>query len=141
MPHTDTTPVSASVASIGTSIRYVGNWVYAYSGGKQVNGGAQVLHLDFTSGSGIIVGQFMFSGPCLPANLPTGQVTLFRIKFNNEIVNLIKVETVSEDMPSILVMPIVIPPVTHVVIQAENGDSTANMVTSCNLTGRVYGAV
>jgi len=141
MPHTDVTPTSASIASIGTSIRYIGDRVYAYSGGKQVAGGSQVLHLDFTSGSGIIVGELMFSGPCLPGNLPTGQTTLFRIKFNNVIVNLIKVETVSEDMPSILVMPIVIPPVTRVVIQAENGDSTANMVTSCNLTGRVYGAV
>ncbi len=140
MTEADDIQPSASIASIGTSIRYVGNWVYAYSGGKQINGGSQVLHLDFTSGSGIIVGQFLFSGPNLPANLPTGQTALFRIKFNNEIVNLIKVETVSEDMPSILVMPIVIPPVTRVVIQAENGDSTAGMVTSCNLTGRVYGA-
>lgn len=131
---------SASVAGLGLSIRYIGGWVYAYSGGKQVAGGGQVLHLDFTSGSGIIVGQFVFSGPNLPANLPTGQTTLFRIKFNNEIVNLIKVETLQEDMPSILVMPIIIPPVTRVVIQAENGDSTAGMVTSCNLTGRVYGA-
>jgi len=133
-------PPTASVASVGPGINYAADWVYAFSGGKQVAGGSQVLHLDFTTGGGIIAGQFMFSGPNLPANLPTGQTTLFRIKFNDEIVNYIKVETLQEDMPSILVMPIIIPPFTRVVIQAENGDSTAGMVTSCNLTGRVYDA-
>ena len=54
MPETDTIPVSASVASTGKGIRYIGDYAYAYSG-KIVINNETVDFLDFTSGAGYIV--------------------------------------------------------------------------------------
>ena len=55
MPETDTIPVSASIASTGTGIRYIGDYAYAYSGIVQASG-SDTTALDFTTGSGVIVG-------------------------------------------------------------------------------------
>ena len=53
MPETDTIPVSASVASTGKGIRYVGTHAYAYSGSVGVDNNETTL-LEFTTGTGYI---------------------------------------------------------------------------------------
>ena len=45
MPETDTIPVSASVASTGLGIRYIGEHCYAYSGTIEPGGKPQRLIL------------------------------------------------------------------------------------------------
>ena len=57
MPETDTIPVSASVASTGPGIRYIGDHAYAYSGVITVNNTTTTL-LDFTTGVGYIVAKY-----------------------------------------------------------------------------------
>jgi hypothetical protein len=49
-------PPTASVASVGPRINYVGEWAYAMSGVIALSGSA-TSYLSFTSGSGIIVAQ------------------------------------------------------------------------------------
>ena len=56
MPDTDTIPVSASIASTGLGIRYIGDHCYAYSGEVNV-ANVELSLLDFTTGSGLIVGK------------------------------------------------------------------------------------
>ena len=57
MPETDTIPVSASIASTGKGIRYIGDHAYAYSGAVALdNTTDENTYLEFTSGSGYIVG-------------------------------------------------------------------------------------
>ena len=59
MPETDTIPVSASVASTGKGIRYIGDYAYAYSGTDAITAAAgETTKLEFTTGSGLIVAQF-----------------------------------------------------------------------------------
>ena len=61
MPETDTIPVSASVASTGTGIRYIGDHCYAFSGAVSASGSEQTL-FDFTTGTGYIVATLTFNG-------------------------------------------------------------------------------
>ena len=53
-------PPTASVASVGPGIRYIGNWAYAFSGDitDAGSGSAATTLLDFTSGTGLIVARF-----------------------------------------------------------------------------------
>ena len=60
MPETDTIPVSASVASTGPGIRYIGDYAYAYSGLIETDNTISNL-LDFTTGAGIIQGRVQFN--------------------------------------------------------------------------------
>jgi len=113
---------------------------YAYSGPIQVNGGSYTEHLNFTTGKNVIEGSFTFSGPTLPANTPTGQLSIFRIKLNGVVIMYAKVDTLNEDMPSVTTIPFLIPPLSIVQVNAENGDSTTNMVVSSIFVGRIYDA-
>ena len=83
MTDTDTIPVSASIASTGTGIRYIGNHVYALSGVEQdaASGGANTTLLDFVSGSGYIRGVLDFSN-----TNSGGQDNFFQLLFNEVIV-------------------------------------------------------
>ena len=60
MPETDTIPVSASIASTGLGIRYIGEHAYAYSGVNLLTN-SETSYLDFTTGSGYIVGKIKIS--------------------------------------------------------------------------------
>ena len=61
MPATDTIPVSASVASTGKGIRYIGDYAYAYSGTIEVTGTTtEITMLEFTTGSGLIKAELRF---------------------------------------------------------------------------------
>ena len=136
MPETDTIPVSASVASTGTGIRYVGDYAYAYSGLVEVDNNETTL-LDFTSGSGIITGKFQF----FYASSAT-HAYRYIVYFNDlEVMNYRvfgSTDTNGEhQLPSFV--PIVIPPLTNVKATAENiGDASGNNQMG-NLVGRVYG--
>ena len=59
MPETDTIPVSASIASTGKGIRYIGNWAYALSGKVACdNTGATII--ESITGSGFIIANLKF---------------------------------------------------------------------------------
>ena len=120
------------------SLEYIGDFAYAMSGPIQINSGANTVHLEFTTGSNLVVGEFSFFGGALPGNTPTGTLTIFRIRVNGTAVNYIKCETVSEDMPSVITIPFLITPYTEIQVAAENGDSTAGMFVETNFVGRVY---
>jgi len=113
-----------------------GKYCYAYSGPIQVAGGSYTNHLVFITGKSPIKGTFTFSGPTLPANTPTGQLSIFRIKINGIIIMYAKVDTLTEDMPSVITIPFLIPPLSELKVAAENGDSTGDMVVSTIFIGK-----
>jgi len=142
MAEPDTIPVSASIASTGLGIRYIGfepQYCFAYSGMKQV-ASSDVLHLDFTSGSGFIRATFSGLAAVLPGTLSDGVASMYKIEFNGLTLATAKVDSLQEDMPTVVEFPLIIPPLTRVEISCESEGSTSNMKTSCQLTGRVYGA-
>ena len=136
MPHTDTTPVSASVASTGKGIRYIGQHCYAISGSilNSNTGGPNNTTLKFTSDSHYVLAELNW----VSNSGDTGQDEYIRIKMNGETVwdgryNFAEVAT--NEQP----LKFLIPPLTEVEV-LWGMQSDAKDVTVI-LTGRVYGAV
>ena len=135
MPETDTIPVSASIASTGKSIRYIGDYAYALSG--EVNTPGQhtdVTLLDFTSGSGFIVTKVLF-GVFSESN----NNIRFSVKFNGAVVMGYAISGAIDDSQSSNYLPLIIPPFTRVECIGRNLESATAIPILCALTGRVYG--
>ena len=134
MTEADVIQPSASIASPGKGIRYIGNHVYAYSGKIAINN-ETVDFLDFISGAGYIVAK-LTGGRNMKSSAET-EVTIF---FNNSAVFYSKWDNGAGQtlvIPMAATLPLIIPPQTHVKIQLEN-DAHDNI--SLVFTGRVYGA-
>jgi len=134
MPETDTIPVSASTASVGKGIRYLGTeHCYAFSG-EVVPGGAgaaDTVMLDFTTGSGYIVGLLSWQNDASSSadefyNFTINGTTFFHGRYANAV-------DASNDQPYSLILP----PFTHLIVKM--GTTGASKMTA-TFTGRVYGA-
>jgi len=125
-------PPTASVASVGPGLRYIENWVYAFSGDidDAASGSAATTMLDFTTGSGIIVGQIGFTEEAIAADN-----VFFKVIMNGETV----INVAYDNSPTYtnVMYPISIPPFTHVEVKWGN---SSNETGTAWLTGRVYGA-
>jgi len=135
---------NASVAAIGLGIRYIGAepmFVYAYSGQTSLtSGGGAISMLDFTSGSGIIVG-LVQSGHDT-TQMSASQTLSTEIQFNDVVVfDHLTLFTSSDTQTVDLGSPIhlIIPPFTRVKIIGATSDA-GPIPTTYQLTGRVYGA-
>jgi len=127
-------PPTASVASVGPSIRYIGNWVYAYSGIVSVNNIETTL-LEFTTGAGIIATKIQFN--MLSA---AGDDYQYRIKFNDQVVQSYLVTEASDRGKPDNKMSLVIPPFTLLTATAQNITDTSGADQIVSLAGRVYDA-
>ena len=136
MPHTDTIPVSASIASTGLGIRYIGDYAYGYSGPVPTDNNATSL-LEFTMGSGIFVG---FYCPMYMTGGLQSRDYVFLVKLNGEtIVERIFTQNYGDEN-RLLENEIIIPPFTQVLLTAQNLADTEAHNMGAKLTGRVYGA-
>jgi len=136
MSHPDAIPVSASVASVSKSIRYIGSHCYATSG--EVNTAGQdvkVTLLDYTSGSGYIVGTVQFG-----IHSESNNNIAFTVHFNSQIIIGYALSGATSDSQSSNYWPILIPPFTHVECKGNNLETGSAIPLTCVLTGRVYGA-
>ena len=140
MPETDTIPVSASTASTGLGIRYVGNWAYAYNTQTMINSSTPVFA--FTTGAGLIVGEFELSGPLsfTSGGIASGDVTGLQINLNGVTVAYLKSDTQTEDMPATTSWNIIIPPITKVEVNILAPSTSGDYTMSVAFVGRVYGA-
>jgi len=138
MPHTDTIPVSASVASPGLGIRYIGEHCYAYNLLQQTT--SADAHLDFTSGSGYIVADLVLCAAVKMTAGSDGGIVVWELKFNDQGVAMYKTDSVEEDMPSNFMAKILVPPFTHFVLNGASNYNTGGFYTSAQFIGRVYGA-
>ena len=136
MPHTDTTPVSASIASTGEGIRYVGNRAYAYSGAVASPNSAtpDATLLEFTSQAGILICEVQF------VDETTGNaIRLLQFKLNDNVVMLNKYQIVGGyaigPQPQ---YSLVLPPNTKFQLNFSINGTTDNGYAT--LAGRVYGA-
>jgi len=140
MPEPDAIPVSASIASTGKGIRYIGQHCYGYSG-EIIVANATVTCLEFTSGSGYIMTNFTQSIDSTA--IDQGQLIGFSIELNGVVVNSF-VEFVrsmaGQEFLGLQTYEFLIPPFTEVETKAYTDDSSNNPFYH-TITGRVYGAV
>ena len=131
MTEADVQP-SASIASTGPGIRYIGDRCYAYSGVITAAGSA-VPMLSFTSGAGIIVATVQFFYQIAGAT-----DVKYSVKFNDIPIMEYTCDSsaagnnASEPDNT---APIIIPPFTKVLTTCLGGNDHY-----CILVGRVYGA-
>jgi len=126
----------AVVSSVGTSLRYIGEHFFAYSGPVAV-ADSEITLIEGTSGSGYVVGVWStFYG-----DTSTTDDYRFILYFNNQVVAVIQWDQSEHPQGRNLnVSDILIPPQTIVKLTAENvADNTSNDVMA-SLVGRVYGA-
>jgi len=140
MTHTDVIPTSASVASAGLGIRYIGSHIYCYSGEFIMTTSEQTL-LDFTSSAGgYIVANLVACGAVNQGN-GAGGITTWQLSFNGEPVIDLKTETYADRAPAFGFTPIIIPPLTEVKLTADSSTTDAGFKITGSIVGRVYGAV
>jgi len=142
MPHTDVIPTSASTASTGKGIRYIGNYAYALSGAYEAATTAFTM-LEFTTGSGLIRAEFCLNGQVrFSADVDQGGDSGFQISLNDEIVALVRLDTVGSNPggPGALFSRMIIPPFTRVKVEGISKEDNVNEHITCNMHGRVYGA-
>jgi len=129
----------ASTVSTGLGLRYVGEWVYAYSGRYEAKTDKQTV-LDTTSGSGIIVCRINFNG-FVHENVPgTGTAGMAEILFNDLNISILRSESGALDAPYTVYEKFVIPPFTKVKVTVDADSDSGQYWGSVNLVGRVYGA-
>ena len=130
MAEADGIPPTASVASVGPGIRYIGNHCYAYSGITRSSSGAQQTPLSFTTGNGYIIAELGF------AETERGSSAIkIKIYFNDEqIIDNEYDNQPAQDNPA--PYPLLIPPFTLVECKWDAGGT--NIDGSFWLVGRVY---
>jgi hypothetical protein len=134
MPEPDIIPISASIASTGKGIRYIGNWIYAMSGAVSVDN-SQITMNSFTTGSGLIVCKWT---PGYAAESTDNMI--FRVSFNAIQVYRVTLDGRLVNSPFQWV-ELIIPPETTVLVNCEDKTGAGPIQMSSNFTGRVYGAV
>ena len=142
MTEADVIQPSASIASPGLGLRYIGKeHCYAFSGTFAAKTTDQTL-LDFTTGSGYIIATLTMTAPfrMLAGSLVDGRIRGFQLDFNGQTVGMYKIDSQQEDMPSVVEAQILIPPFTAVVLTCLDDTAATTYLGTANLTGRVYGA-
>ena len=124
-------------AGTGTTLNYVGDFVYAYSGAASAASSSDT-RLKFSTGSEIIVGQITGNGACNAASLGDGNITAFTIQVNGETVSVMKVDTSTEDSPMTAVNDLVLAPFSEVTVLSQSNGAGASRLTTVLFTGRIY---
>jgi hypothetical protein len=133
MPEPDIIPISASTASTGFGVRYVGNRTYAYSGSTDATDSTTPISmLKYTSGAKTDVVSFQF----FDVDIGSHQ-RVVQIKLNGQIVIQSNYDGTDPSFHNERYR-LVIPPVSEVEFLGNINGSVVAMYVS--MTGRVYGA-
>lgn len=125
----------ASVAAPGLGVRYISDWAYAFSGLVGVDDNETAL-LEFTSGSGLIVGNIQCN---LVADTADDQK--YTIYINDIAIMGYITLGAQQSTDSNNVMQILIPPQSLFKVTAINATDSSTNNNAASLVGRVYGAV
>ena len=130
MTEADVIQPSASIASPGKGIRYIGNWAYAYSGMVAGATASETTYLEFQTGAGLIQGEFAVGS--------TNETTRKSVYiYFNDI--LILWQDIDNTYPWPNKFNFIIPPLTLVKITLQLG-ADDGMKSWFTFSGRVYGA-
>jgi hypothetical protein len=132
-------PPTASVASVGPRINYLGQHIYAYSGEIIVTN-ATVTCLEFTTGAGYIMADFIQSIDM--SQIDQGQLIGFSIELNGVVVCKFEEHIrsiASTEYIGLQKYEFLIPPFTLVTTKAYTDDSSNNPFFH-TMSGRVYDA-
>lgn len=119
------------------ALEIYGEHAAGYSGPLSVNTTA-VTHFDFTSGNYYFNGDISTGGVTLEGNVGSGSIIIVNVLFNGSTIFSFKSDSAQEDMPSYVVMPLLIPPYTEVKVTVECDQTSAPHKCDVNIIGRIY---
>lgn len=124
-------------SGIGTSLNYVGDYVYAYN--NHIMTDTITTILAFTTGNEIIKGKFSFMGPIAftAANIASGDTGGLRISMDGQVTAILKSATNPEDMPGVTDLEVIIPPFTTVSCDVLNSSDNNDYVQTLVFAGRL----
>jgi hypothetical protein len=126
-------PVSSSnPAGTGTTLNYVGNHAYAYSGLIGIDNGAPVM-LDFTTGNSYITATFDYGN-----STTSGDDIQFKINLNGETIMVTHTRGPVNSGNAGLQPVLIIPPYSRIEITGTNFSSSTARLCVVAITGRVY---
>jgi len=121
-------------AGTGTSLNYIGKFVYAYSGGFVADNASHIV-IDFTTGPELIIGEAKINGAMNPTTSSVAG-TNGQIKFNSQTIGAGPMST-ALDNPYNYHEKLVIPPFTHVQILINFHESDSNDIATALFTGEI----
>ena len=127
----------ANPAGVGSSINYIEEHAYAFSGGFSASTSSQTM-LDFSTGTSYIVGTITCNGGTEIGTPGNGNVSSWNLTFDDQSVAVLLTETETEDMPATNQIKILIPPFTRVELKMLSSADDANSLHTALITGRVY---
>ena len=131
-------PPTASVASVGLGINYIGQHCYGFSGEIGCST-SSITAFDFVSGSGYILFKATFTGPLLYGDPNVGSEANWQISLNDIVIANAHTDTAEGDIIQQPQLTFLVPPFTKVKIEVDCKDIAAAYVSCAVLTGRVYG--
>ena len=125
-----------AAAGTGTSLNYIGNHAYAYSGIVSVDDNLTTL-LNFTTGNLYVMSKFQ----PFYNDADQGDNALFEIKIDGQLVYSIELAgatsaNVHRGDPNPI--PILIPPYANVTVQGKNATDSNSRELGLTVIGRVY---
>ena len=130
-------PVGGSFTGPAEALEIIGDHCYAYSGG-QGSTESEKTYLNFTSGNFYTVAEFTFNGGVEFASPTVGVTSAWKLSMNGVVIGVYKTDTIEEDQPPSVVVPIIIPPYTEIKVTAYTNDNNADKLNSCSIVGRIY---
>jgi len=130
-----------NTASVGLTLNYIGNHVYAYSGTFGSLDSSQVM-LSFQTANVYIKGTFTFNAPIRLTVASAGGAAVYQIKLNDVVVALGKAD--SRDLRVDAMPPVrelIIPPLTTVELIGRCEEDNANELITATFVGRIYGKI
>ena len=127
----------ANPAGIGSTLNFVGKFVYANSGTFEASTTEQTLY-SFTTGSETIVGKINCYGQVNFGDPGQGGLTTWKLSLNSEIVGLMRVDTSALDMNNMHFFNIIIPPYTKLVLEVLSTENTPAEQITAMLTGELH---
>ena len=122
-------------AGVGKGLNYIGNHAYAQSGAV-ATATSFSEQLNFDTSSAYIDAIVDLMGAIVEADPGDGTNSIFRIKYNSEIVAEVKINTNPEASPTMYKLNVIIPPFTNVIIDCKS--THTGQTTSVAISGRVY---
>ena len=141
MTEADVIQPSASIASTGKGIRYIGQHCYGYSGTVVIGAVQSQFYpmLEFTGGSGYIIGKLQIGSNV--AGGSSGDNFELKLELNGIAVMIAEAQQVPQTEPMGYVpWDILIPPFTKTTFSMANVANADATDWFMILTGRVYGA-
>jgi len=127
-----------NTTTTGLTLNYIGDHAYANSGAI-TNTTSYKNILDFVVGSNYIVGTFTLNGSVVAATVAAGNISVYQVLINGEVIALIKFDSQTEEMPQTAQVPVILAPYDHLEVSVKADDT--NGADTALFSGRVYGKV